>query len=43
MPSTVRVEGEPKAKDGFVDLDDNLPGLGLTVNEKSLAKFEVIE
>jgi L-rhamnonate dehydratase len=36
-------DGEPKAKDGFVDLDDNLPGLGLTVNEKALAKFEVIE
>src|SRR5580692_1378768 len=36
-------EGEPKAKDGFVDLDDNLPGLGLTINEKALAKFEVIE
>ena len=36
-------EGEPKAQDGFVDLDDNLPGLGLTVNEKALAKFEVIE
>jgi len=36
-------EGEPKAKDGFVDLDDNLPGLGLTVNEKALAKFEVME
>jgi L-rhamnonate dehydratase len=36
-------EGEPKAKDGFVDLDDNLPGLGLAVNEKALAKFEVIE
>jgi L-rhamnonate dehydratase len=36
-------EGEPKAKDGFVDLDDTLPGLGLTVNEKALAKFEVIE
>jgi len=36
-------EGEPKAKDGFVDLDDNLPGLGLTTNEKALAKFEVIE
>ncbi len=36
-------EGEPKAKDGFVDLDDNLQGLGLTVNEKALAKFEVIE
>jgi len=36
-------EGEPKAKDGFVDLDDNAHGLGLTVNEKALAKFEVIE
>jgi L-rhamnonate dehydratase len=36
-------EGEPKAKDGFVDLDDNLPGLGLTVNEKALTKFEVLE
>jgi L-rhamnonate dehydratase len=36
-------EGEPKAKEGFIDLDDNLPGLGLTVNEKALAKFEVIE
>jgi L-rhamnonate dehydratase len=36
-------EGEPKAKDGFVDLDDNLPGLGLTINEKALTKFEVIE
>jgi L-rhamnonate dehydratase len=36
-------DGEPKAKDGFIDLDDGLPGLGLTVNEKALAKFEVIE
>jgi L-rhamnonate dehydratase len=36
-------DGEPKAKDGFVDLDDNLPGLGLTINEKALSKFEVIE
>ena len=36
-------EGEPKAKDGFIDLDDNVPGLGLTVNEKALKKFEVIE
>jgi L-rhamnonate dehydratase len=36
-------EGEPKAKDGFIDLDDNLPGLDLTVNEKALANFEVME
>ncbi len=35
--------GEPKAKDGFVDLDENTPGLGLTINESALAKFEVIE
>ena len=36
--------GEPKAKDGSIDLDDDLPGLGLTINEKSLEeKFEVIE
>jgi L-rhamnonate dehydratase len=36
-------EGEPRAKDGFVDLDENVPGLGLTVNEKALAKFDVSE
>jgi L-rhamnonate dehydratase len=36
-------DGEPKAKDGFIDLDENVPGLGLTVNEKALEKFEVIE
>jgi L-rhamnonate dehydratase len=33
--------GEPK--DGFIELDENLPGLGLTVNEKALEKFEVLE
>jgi L-alanine-DL-glutamate epimerase-like enolase superfamily enzyme len=37
-------DGEPKARDGFIDLDDNVAGLGLTVNEKSIAdNFEVIE
>jgi len=36
-------EGEPKAKGGFVDLDETIPGLGLTVNEKALERFEVIE
>lgn len=34
--------GEPVAKDGFIDLDENLPGLGLTVNEDALRNFEVI-
>ncbi len=36
-------EGEPKAKDGYIDLDDNTPGLGLTINESNLDRFEVIE
>ncbi len=35
--------GEPKAKDGFIDLDENVPGLGLTINEAGLEKFDVIE
>jgi L-rhamnonate dehydratase len=35
--------GEPKAKDGFIDLDENVPGLGLTIDEAGLDKFEVIE
>ena len=34
-------KGEPRAKNGFIDLDDNLPGLGLAIDEKALAKFEV--
>jgi len=36
-------KGEPKAKDGFIDLDENLPGLGLTINEEALKKFGVNE
>ncbi|HWX91861.1 MAG TPA: L-rhamnonate dehydratase [Terriglobales bacterium] len=36
-------EGEPRAKDGFIDLDENVPGLGLTINEHALQNFEVIE
>jgi len=35
--------GEPKAKDGFIDLDEDVPGLGLTINETALQKFEVVE
>jgi L-rhamnonate dehydratase len=35
--------GEPKAKDGFVDLDDDVPGLGLTIVETALEDFEVVE
>ena len=36
-------DGEPKAKGGFVHLDESIPGLGLTINEKALEGFDVIE
>lgn len=36
-------DGEPKAQHGFVDLQDNIPGLGLTINEKALEGFDVTE
>ena len=35
--------GEPKAKDGYIELDETIPGLGLTVDETALSNFEVIE
>jgi L-rhamnonate dehydratase len=36
-------QGEPQAKGGYIDLDDNTPGLGLTINESGLERFEVLE
>jgi len=36
-------DGEPVPVDGFINLNDALPGLGLTVNEESLKRFRVIE
>jgi L-rhamnonate dehydratase len=36
-------KGEPKSKEGYIHLDDNTPGLGLTINESALEQFEVIE
>jgi len=36
-------DGEPVPVDGYIDLDDSTPGLGLTVNEESLKRFRVIE
>ena len=35
--------GEPRAKDGSIDLDENTPGLGLTMNETGLKQFDIIE
>ena len=36
-------DGEPKAVDGTIDLSDDVPGLGLTIKEKELERFHVIE
>ncbi|MFY9747159.1 MAG: L-rhamnonate dehydratase [Acidobacteriaceae bacterium] len=35
-------DGEPTPVDGFIDLDDDVPGLGLTINEERLGQFKVI-
>ena len=36
-------KGEPKPKDGFIDLDEDTPGLGISVDEAALKKFVVTE
>jgi L-alanine-DL-glutamate epimerase-like enolase superfamily enzyme len=36
-------DGEPKPVDGSIDLDDNIAGLGITVNEEALSRFKVTE
>ncbi len=36
-------DGEPRAVDGYIDLRDDVPGLGLTINEEGLSRFSVIE
>ncbi len=36
-------KGEPRPVNGYIDLSDDVPGLGLTIQENALNKFEVIE
>jgi L-alanine-DL-glutamate epimerase-like enolase superfamily enzyme len=36
-------QGEPQPVGGYIDLDDNTPGLGLTTKEEALKQFDVIE
>jgi len=36
-------QGEPSPKNGYIELDETLPGLGLTINEQALKEFEIIE
>jgi len=35
-------DGEPTPVDGLIDLDDDKPGLGITINEERLGKFQII-
>lgn len=36
-------KGDPAPVNGFIDLDDNLPGLGLTLSDEYLDDFNIIE
>ena len=36
-------DGEPVAHNGFLQLDDNTPGLGLTLKTEFLDQFNIIE
>ncbi len=36
-------EGDPAPVDGMIDLDDNVPGLGLKVTDKYKSEFKIIE
>ncbi|MGH9469652.1 MAG: L-rhamnonate dehydratase [Terriglobia bacterium] len=36
-------KGEPSAAQGFIELDEAAPGLGLSIDEQALGKFRVIE
>ena len=36
-------EGDPVADNGYLDLDENKPGLGLQISDKYIDQFEVTE
>ena len=36
-------DGEPAPVDGYIDLRDDVPALGLTIKERSLGHFAIIE
>jgi hypothetical protein len=36
-------KGEPQPVKGFLQLDDNLPGLGIEISEEHLHDFNIIE
>ncbi|MDE2790815.1 MAG: L-rhamnonate dehydratase [Paracoccaceae bacterium] len=36
-------DGEPDAEDGFLQLDDGSPGLGISISDRNLSHFEIVE
>ena len=36
-------EGDSVAVDGYLNLDDNIPGLGITISDKHLHNFDILE
>ena len=36
-------KGEPEPKNGFINLDNNVPGLGISINEKYKSDFKIIK
>jgi L-alanine-DL-glutamate epimerase-like enolase superfamily enzyme len=36
-------KGDPEAKDGFLQLEDDLPGLGIEITDEHVHNFEIIE
>ena len=34
-------DGEPQAKNGFIELDDKKPGLGIELSQKYLKDFDI--
>ena len=34
-------DGEPQAKNGFIELDDSKPGLGIELSQKYLNEFDI--
>ncbi len=36
-------EGDPVAENGCIDLKDDVPGFGITLSEKHIKDFDVIE
>lgn len=36
-------EGDPEAEDGYLQLDDHVPGLGIAISDKHIDQFEILE